>query len=244
MFAAAASAVKFADVPGDYRGIGVGFDLAHGGATDDQRAQLFDWLRYEESSAASLAPVDKVTASSDPALLYFTSGTTSLPKIVVHSHTSYPLGHLSTMSWLGVQPGDTHLVISAPGWAKHAWSSFSGPWRRRDRLCCELRPLRRRVPRLRTRPRRRQHVLRAAHRVAHADPAPPRTQAARPARTRLGWRTPQPRGHRPHQGVVGPRDSRRLRPDRDHRAHRQPARRPHRARRDGQATAQHRRRAR
>ncbi|WP_336660344.1 AMP-binding protein [Leucobacter sp. USHLN153] len=124
VFAAAEDAVKFREVPGDYRGIGVGFDAA----TDDQRASLFDWERYEESSAASLAPIAKSTTSGDPALLYFTSGTTSLPKIVVHSHTSYPLGHLTTLSWLGVRPGDTHLVISAPGWAKHAWSSFFGPW--------------------------------------------------------------------------------------------------------------------
>jgi acetyl-CoA synthetase len=124
VFAAAEDAIKFAAVPGAFRGIGVGFDTA----SQDHRAQLFDWLRYEEASAASLAPVRKTTASTDPALLYFTSGTTSLPKIVVHSHTSYPVGHLTTLSWLGVRPGDVHLVISAPGWAKHAWSSFFGPW--------------------------------------------------------------------------------------------------------------------
>ncbi|RGE22764.1 AMP-binding protein [Leucobacter sp. wl10] len=124
VFAAAEDAVKFAEAPGDYRGVGVGFDAA----SQDHRAQLFDWLRYEESSAASLAPTPKTTASTDPALLYFTSGTTSRPKIVVHSHTSYPVGHLTTLSWIGVRPGDVHLVISAPGWAKHAWSSFFGPW--------------------------------------------------------------------------------------------------------------------
>lgn len=124
VFANAEDAIKFSEVPGDYRGVGVGFDTA----SRDHRAALYDWLRYEESRAASLAPVKKETASTDPALLYFTSGTTSRPKIVVHSHTSYPLGHLTTMSWLGVRPGDVHLVISAPGWAKHAWSAFFGPW--------------------------------------------------------------------------------------------------------------------
>ena len=124
VFAAAEDAVKFAEVPGDYRRVGVGFDAA----TQDQRAALFDWLRFEESSAASHAPIARITASTDPALIYFTSGTTSLPKIVVHSHTSYPVGHLSTLAWIGVRPGDTHSVVSAPGWGKHAWSSFFTPW--------------------------------------------------------------------------------------------------------------------
>jgi acetyl-CoA synthetase len=61
-------------------------------------------------------------------LLYFTSGTTSKPKLVLHTHASYPVGHLSTMSWLGLREGDVHLNISSPGWAKHAWSCFFAPW--------------------------------------------------------------------------------------------------------------------
>ena len=124
VFAGPEDAVKFAEVPGDYRGVGVGLDEG----TQEQRATLYDWARFEESRAASVRSVPKATTSADPALLYFTSGTTSLPKIVVHSHVSYPLGHLTTLSWIGVRPGDVHSVISAPGWAKHAWSSFFGPW--------------------------------------------------------------------------------------------------------------------
>ncbi|MDT7952938.1 MAG: AMP-binding protein, partial [Acetobacteraceae bacterium] len=54
--------------------------------------------------------------------------TTSKPKLVLHSHQSYPVGHLSTMYWIGVKPGDVHLNISSPGWAKHAWSCFFAPW--------------------------------------------------------------------------------------------------------------------
>jgi acetyl-CoA synthetase len=61
-------------------------------------------------------------------LLYFTSGTTSKPKLVLHTHQSYPVGHFSTMYWLGLRPGDVHLNISSPGWAKHAWSCFFSPW--------------------------------------------------------------------------------------------------------------------
>jgi acetyl-CoA synthetase len=69
-----------------------------------------------------------VTHASDPMLLYFTSGTTAKPKLVQHTHASYPVGHLSTMFWLGLQPGDVHLNLSSPGWAKHAWSSVFAPW--------------------------------------------------------------------------------------------------------------------
>ncbi len=87
------------------------------------------WHRFEDGyqAAAEFTP-DGETRATDPLLLYFTSGTTAKPKLVLHSHQSYPVGHLSTMYWLGVQPGDVHLNISSPGWAKHAWSSFFAPW--------------------------------------------------------------------------------------------------------------------
>ena len=68
------------------------------------------------------------TTPEDRLLLYFTSGTTSRPKLVEHTQVSYPVGHLSTMFWLGVRPGDVHLNISSAGWAKHAWSCFFAPW--------------------------------------------------------------------------------------------------------------------
>lgn len=61
-------------------------------------------------------------------MLYFTSGTTARPKLVEHTHTSYPVGHLATMYWIGLRPGDVHLNISSPGWAKHAWSNLFAPW--------------------------------------------------------------------------------------------------------------------
>jgi len=124
VFAAPDDAVKFAQVPGSYRGVVVGFDAA----ARDQRAALYDWLDFGEARSSSVANVPKCTKSDDISLIYFTSGTTSLPKIVEHSHTSYPLGHLSTMAWIGVRPGDVHSVVSAPGWGKHAWSSFFSPW--------------------------------------------------------------------------------------------------------------------
>ncbi|MDE2577117.1 MAG: AMP-binding protein [Rhodospirillales bacterium] len=79
------------------------------------------------TGAADFA-ADAPTAPDEPMLLYFTSGTTARPKLVLHSHRSYPVGHLSTMYWLGLQPGDLHLNVSSPGWAKHAWSCFFAPW--------------------------------------------------------------------------------------------------------------------
>jgi acetyl-CoA synthetase len=87
------------------------------------------WRRFEEASSYpdTFTP-EGVTNANDPMLLYFTSGTTAKPKLVLHSHRSYPVGSLSTMYWLGLQPGDVHLNISSPGWAKHAWSCFFSPW--------------------------------------------------------------------------------------------------------------------
>ena len=87
------------------------------------------WHRYDDLSHASAAfTPDGETNADDPLLLYFTSGTTAKPKLVLHSHRSYPIGHLTTMFVLGLLPGDIHLNISSPGWAKHAWSCFFAPW--------------------------------------------------------------------------------------------------------------------
>jgi acetyl-CoA synthetase len=87
------------------------------------------WLAYEQAAdfPEDFEP-DGPTKPDDPMLLYFTSGTTAKPKLVRHSQRSYPVGGLSTMYWLGLQPGDIHLNISSPGWAKHAWSCFFAPW--------------------------------------------------------------------------------------------------------------------
>jgi acetyl-CoA synthetase len=87
------------------------------------------WRKFEDAAnyPEAFTP-DGVTNAHDPMLLYFTSGTTAKPKLVLHSHRSYPVGSLSTMYWLGLQPGDVHLNISSPGWAKHAWSCFFSPW--------------------------------------------------------------------------------------------------------------------
>jgi acetyl-CoA synthetase len=92
-------------------------------------SQQEGWLAYEQAVEfpESFNPHGS-TKSDDPMLLYFTSGTTAKPKLVRHSQRSYPVGALSTMFWLGLQPGDIHLNISSPGWAKHAWSCLFAPW--------------------------------------------------------------------------------------------------------------------
>jgi acetyl-CoA synthetase len=87
------------------------------------------WLPYEDAvNFPETFTPDGPTGADDPMLLYFTSGTTAKPKLVRHSQRSYPIGGLSTMYWLGLQPGDVHLNISSPGWAKHAWSCLFAPW--------------------------------------------------------------------------------------------------------------------
>ncbi len=99
---------KFVEVPGDY----VVLTTDHLGA----------------AYGLDVGPTEHPgTAPTDRLLLYFSSGTTSRPKLVEHTQVSYPVGHLSTMYWLGLQPGDVHLNISSPGWAKHAWSCFFAP---------------------------------------------------------------------------------------------------------------------
>jgi acetyl-CoA synthetase len=112
---------RFKDVPGDWTRVAVSLGFAQ-----DPPA---GWHSFAESGQADrrFTP-DGVTLASDPLLLYFTSGTTAQPKLVEHTHASYPAGHLSTMYWIGLQPGDVHLNISSPGWAKHAWSNVYAPW--------------------------------------------------------------------------------------------------------------------
>ncbi|MFI1962866.1 AMP-binding protein [Streptomyces pathocidini] len=140
---------KFEDVPGDYTRIAVGADRAVGADSTDSTG----WLAYQDAHrsahhdahrdvhqdvhqdvhhnahhpARAFEP-DGDTFADDPLMLYFTSGTTARPKLVEHTHLSYPVGHLATMYWIGLRPGDVHLNIASPGWAKHAWSNLFAPW--------------------------------------------------------------------------------------------------------------------
>lgn len=112
----AEEAAKFADVPGRYTRTTVG-------------GTVEGWRPYEQAYAAPARfEPNGATNATDPLMLYFTSGTTARPKLVEHTHVSYPVGHLATMYWIGLRPGDVHLNISSPGWAKHAWSNLFAPW--------------------------------------------------------------------------------------------------------------------
>ncbi|WP_329148962.1 AMP-binding protein [Streptomyces niveus] len=117
----AGDTAKFAEAPGEYTRIVVGGE----GADVDADG----WRAYEASNQESTHfEPDGVTRAADTLMLYFTSGTTAHPKLVEHTHVSYPIGHLATMYWIGLRPGDVHLNISSPGWAKHAWSNLFAPW--------------------------------------------------------------------------------------------------------------------
>ncbi len=112
----AAFTSRFPELPGDYSRIVV-----------DEPVK--GWIAYTAAylEQETFIP-DAATKATDPLLLYFTSGTTAQPKLVLHTHQSYPVGHLATMYWIGLRPDDVHLNISSPGWGKHAWSNLFAPW--------------------------------------------------------------------------------------------------------------------
>ena len=174
------------------------------------------WRAFQAvmNSATRFQP-DGPTLADDPMLLYFTSGTTARPKLVLHTHASYPIGHLSTMYGLGLRPGDAHLNISSPGWAKHAWSSVFAPWNAGATVLALAK---------RFEPREAldilvEHgvtvVLRPADGLAHADPGGPGAVEGAAARNQFGRRAPEPGGDREGAPRLGPDHPRFLRPDRD-----------------------------
>ena len=88
-----------------------------------------DWIDFNKIDDYSAAfKSDGSLTVNDELLIYFTSGTTAKPKLVLHTYGSYPVGNLTTMYWIGIRPGDLHYNVSQPGWAKYAWSSIFAAW--------------------------------------------------------------------------------------------------------------------
>ncbi|NCC48108.1 MAG: acetyl-CoA synthetase [Clostridia bacterium] len=90
------------------------------------------WLCFEDglADAPAFQPPqgDAYPHGSDMMLLYFTSGTTGMPKMVVHDFT-YPIGHIATAKyWHRVDPDGLHLTVSETGWAKSVWGKLYGQW--------------------------------------------------------------------------------------------------------------------
>lgn len=97
-----------------------------GGASDG-------WIDYNAEMAAaadgfSRPTGDQASCNSDTLFLYFTSGTTGMPKMVQHNYT-YPLGHIVTARyWQNVQEGGLHFTVADSGWAKAMWGKIYGQW--------------------------------------------------------------------------------------------------------------------
>lgn len=87
------------------------------------------WRFYEECSqqSRSFEPSEK-TKATEALFRYFTSGISVKPRIVEHSQGGFTIGHLSTMFWIGLRPGDVHLGVNSSGWSMHDWNNFIAPW--------------------------------------------------------------------------------------------------------------------
>jgi len=88
------------------------------------------WLSLHEEieKAAPFVKPEKVNENNDMMLLYFTSGTTGQPKMVIHNFT-YPLGHITTAKyWHNLHENSIHLTVAETGWAKATWGKLYGQW--------------------------------------------------------------------------------------------------------------------
>jgi acyl-coenzyme A synthetase/AMP-(fatty) acid ligase len=93
-------------------------------------AEREGWVNYARAVALAMSTLKpELTRSDEPMMIYFTSGTVGYPKMVLHTHVSYPIGHIVTGKyWLDLKPTDLHWNLSDTGWAKAAYSNLFGPW--------------------------------------------------------------------------------------------------------------------
>jgi acetyl-CoA synthetase len=106
-----------------------GVYAARGGtAGESPSVPWADFSALQEKAPAEFPRIPQVNTNDDIMLLYFTSGTTGMPKMVRHNF-AYPLGHIVTAKyWLRVEDGGLHLTVAETGWAKAAWGKFYGQW--------------------------------------------------------------------------------------------------------------------
>jgi acyl-coenzyme A synthetase/AMP-(fatty) acid ligase len=93
-------------------------------------AEREGWVNYARAVVLAMSTLKpEPTRSDEPMMIYFTSGTVGYPKMVLHTHVSYPIGHIVTGKyWLDLKPTDLHWNLSDTGWAKAAYSNLFGPW--------------------------------------------------------------------------------------------------------------------
>jgi acyl-coenzyme A synthetase/AMP-(fatty) acid ligase len=118
-------AAKFDQVRGECPTVTQTILIAGGAGTAHE-----NWTEYHTITAeASTQFTGPKTRSDDPCLVYFTSGTVGYPKMVLHTHASYPIGHTITGKyWLDLHENDLFWNLSETGWAKFSWSNLFGPW--------------------------------------------------------------------------------------------------------------------
>ena len=87
------------------------------------------WTGFDDATSSASRRLERVrTRSNEPAICFYTSGTTKEPKAVLHAH-AYTLAHrLTGEAWLDVRRTGLHWTTSDTGWAKAAWGLFFGPW--------------------------------------------------------------------------------------------------------------------
>ncbi|HJK05406.1 MAG TPA: AMP-binding protein, partial [Methanocorpusculum sp.] len=94
------------------------------------------WINYQTElvhpapASTKLIPLARSvrTKATDPMLIFFSSGTTGDPKMVLHTH-AYPLGHIVTgRFWYDLTENDLHFTVADTGWGKSSWGKFYGPW--------------------------------------------------------------------------------------------------------------------
>jgi len=91
------------------------------------------WVSFDDEHASASDTFARPTGAATPKnedilLLYFTSGTTGFPKMVVHDY-AYPLGHIITARyWQNVEDGGLHYTVADTGWAKSVWGQLYGQW--------------------------------------------------------------------------------------------------------------------